>query len=72
MIPAFVVGILIGGIVGWAISAWRHARDDVSPAPSVGISAIGLTDGGKGGIWMDPYHARLMRPILEKMEREVL
>ena len=70
MIPAFVVGILIGGIIGWAISSWHHARTDAPPAP-VGISAIGL-DNGKGGIYLDPYSARLMRPILEKLGREVL
>jgi hypothetical protein len=69
MIPAFVVGVLIGAIAGWAVSAWRAARDD-APAPSVGISAIGLTNGQRG-LWMDPFHARLLKPILERMDKEL-
>jgi hypothetical protein len=31
MIPALVAGVLIGGIIGWAIAAWRHARTDAPP-----------------------------------------
>ena len=32
MIGAFVSGILIGAIVGWAVAEWRrHARADASP-----------------------------------------
>jgi hypothetical protein len=43
MIPAFVVGVLIGGIVGWAISSWRNARDDVSPLEqSFHCTGVGL------------------------------
>ena len=70
MIGSFIAGAAIGLIAGWAISAWRNARDDVPPTSSVGISAIGLGD-GKGGLWMDAYYARLLKPILEKMGHEV-
>lgn len=72
MIPAAViVGVLIGGIIELAAAAWHHARTDgAPPAPSVGISCIGLGN-GKGGIWLDPYYARLLKPILEQMGREV-
>jgi hypothetical protein len=71
VIPAFVVGILIGGIVGAAAVAWWHAQTDVSPAPSVGISAISLGN-GKGGHFLDAHHARLLRPILKHLGREVM
>jgi hypothetical protein len=70
MIPAFVVGVLIGGIIGWAIAAWNHARDDVSPAPNIGISAVGLGN-GKGGHYIDSHFARMLKPVLEKMGWEV-
>jgi hypothetical protein len=71
MIPAFVVGVLIGGIIGWAISAWHHAATIAPPAPSVGISAISLGN-GKGGHFLDAHHARLLRPILKNLSREVM
>jgi hypothetical protein len=70
MIPAFTVGVLIGGIIGWAISAWHHARTDAPPAPSGGISWVGLGN-GRGGHYIDPHFARMMKPILEKMGWEV-
>jgi hypothetical protein len=47
-----------------------RARTDAPPALSGGISAIGLGD-GKGGIALDPYYARLLKPVLEKLDREV-
>ena len=54
-----------------AVIVGHHARTDgAPPAPSVGISCIGLGN-GKGGIWLDPYYARLLKPILEKMGYEV-
>jgi hypothetical protein len=65
-----VVGVLIGGIVGAAVVAWRHARTDAPPAPSVGISCVGLGN-GKGGIYPDPYYARLIKLIFDKMAMEV-
>jgi hypothetical protein len=68
MFPGFIVGVLIGGIIGWAISSWRHARIDVPP-PSIGC--LGLTN-GKNGIWLDPYYARLLKPILKDLNREML
>jgi hypothetical protein len=72
MIPAFVAGILIGIIVGWAISAWCHALTIASPeTPSAGISAIGVDWNGNGGAYIDVAHARLLKPILEKLGREV-
>jgi CspA family cold shock protein len=72
MIPAFVVDVLIGGIIGWAIAACRHARiDDAPPTPNVGISCIGLGN-GKGGLYLDPYYVRLLKPILERLGREVM
>jgi hypothetical protein len=70
MIPAFVVGVLIGGIIAAAIAAWHNARTIASPEPSGSISATGLGS-GRGGIWLDPYSARLMRPILERMAKEL-
>lgn len=71
MIPAAVIaGVLVGVIIGLAAAAWHHARTD-APPPSTGINAIGLGD-GRGGFWMDSYHARLMRPILKQLGREVL
>jgi hypothetical protein len=71
MIPAFTVGVLIGTIIGWAIAAWRHAATEAPLAPRVGISAIGLGN-GKGGFYIDPYYARLLKPVLEKLGREVM
>ena len=72
MIPAFVVGTIIGAIIGWGVSAWRHARtDDAPPALRVGISCVGLGN-GKGGFYLDPYYARVLKPVLEKLGREVM
>jgi hypothetical protein len=52
------------------ITAWRHASTIAPPATSVGISAIGLGN-GKGGHYLDPHLARMLKPILEKMGMEV-
>jgi hypothetical protein len=50
---AIIGCVLIGTIVGWAISAWRHTRiDNAPPPPTVGISAIGLSS-GKGGFYLE-------------------
>jgi hypothetical protein len=66
MIGAFIAGAAIGLIAGWAISSWRNARDE-APPPS--FSCLGLTNGRPGKL--DPYHERLMRPVLEALGREL-
>lgn len=67
----FVAGVVIGLIVGWAVSAWQHASIASSPASSVGFSAIGLGN-GRAGHYLDAHHARLLKPILEQLGREVM
>jgi hypothetical protein len=71
MIPATIIaGVLIGIIIGLAIAGWHHARsNDVPPPPE--SSCLGLTN-GRPGIWLDSYHARLLKPILKDLGREVL
>jgi hypothetical protein len=71
MIGAFISGVLIGAVIGWAVTAWRHASTIAPPAPSVGISAIGLGN-GKGGHYLDAHYARQLKPILEKLGHEVM
>jgi hypothetical protein len=61
MIGSFIAGAAIGLIAGWAISSWRHARDEAPPAAN-GINAIGLGD-GCGGHYIDAHYARMLKPV---------
>jgi hypothetical protein len=70
MIPALVAaGVAIGVIIGLAIAGVYHAST-TAPPPPPSISCIGLGN-GKGGQFIDAYYARLLKPILEKMGREL-
>jgi hypothetical protein len=72
MIPAFVVGVLIGAIIGAAAVAWRHASTIAPPMEQhVQWSVLGIGGNGKGAHYIDPHFARMLKPILEKMGMEV-
>jgi hypothetical protein len=69
VIGAFVSGIMIGVIVGWAISAWHHALTD---APAEQHTPHWTSVGGRSGVYqIDAYYARMLKPILEKMGWQV-
>ena len=65
MIPALIVGVLIGAIIGLAIAAWRHAATIAPPVEQhVQWTALGLGN-GKGGHDPEAHQAATTKPFFE-------
>jgi hypothetical protein len=69
MFPYLVLSAAIGALVALCVQRLipRATPPSLMPSETHRFSALGVDMSGRGGIGVEAHHARLLRPILEKL-----